>query len=318
MLHAILILLLILSSGEPALTLTWPKGPSNGKADGVFLSINMWNVAEANGTAIMKYYDNGSIIFKADLWNLKIKDRKRWVLGYPEAYYGYNPWSGVWVQGSLKLPVEIGEMPQIEVTVNYTLSKPAELPLNFAYDIWITKERFSQGVGPKDYELMIWLYSDKISPAGINVLNTTLPINLNGEELSNKWEFWVAKETGRWLVATLKSSKPLIGMVKMDLKRYIHAFLNTLKSMKIEAPTYKYNVEDIELGSEFGSPFTKKANFNWKITLFTITGNTASTVQTIDMGRPPELFGNALLTATVIAVAVTITAALLLMGRKRR
>jgi len=261
---------LIISASTPveSLTLVWPDGPYCAEIDDwLAISINMWNLESAEGTAVMTYHVNGTISFTAELRDLKIEDPESWVLGYPEVYYGYNPWSlsGVYGRDNFKLPAKVDELPLTDVIVNYTISKVQKsLPLNFAFDIWLTKEEFSRQVGPGDVELMIWLYSDHMSPAGVNYQNITLPVVLNGQSLDNSWEVWIGKIYESWLIVTLRSSHPLIGHVKINLNEYLDTVDNMLKGLKISSITQHY-LESIHLGSEFGSPFTKNASFAWKL-----------------------------------------------------
>ncbi len=275
MLAALLLILLIASTpaAQPILILEWPTGSSFAEVDDrLALSINMWNVKDSEGRAVMKYFGNGTVVFEANLWNLSIEDPGGWVLGYPEVYKGYNPWSltGVYGLHSIKLPTRLDKLPPTEVLVDYTVWKEQdELPINFAFDIWITQEKFSRGVGPRDFELMIWLYSDRMDPAGLNYANLTMPVRLGGKIVESLWELWIANSTGGWQIVTLRSPKPLVGEVGIDLRLAINIVAKSLSELKIRLPRSHY-IEGVELGSEFGSPFTEKAKFGWILRKFVI------------------------------------------------
>lgn len=111
------------------------------------------------------------------------------------------------MEGGLKLPLTY-------LVVNYSIWAKMPLSLNFAYDIWITKERFPRKASKRDVEVMIWLYHTGLTPAGKMFEETIIPVIFNEERLKVKWEVWIGE--GGWDIVTFKPSRPLIGKVKLS------------------------------------------------------------------------------------------------------
>ena len=258
--------------GEPVI-LSWPseEWPITKVDNTLVLELNLWNLKSARGSAVL-VSNKGLTMFYANLYDVLQVSSGGWVTGYPEIFYGYKPWNRYYVNGRwLKLPLRIKELPTVYLIVNYTIWAREPLSLNFAYDLWITKDKFSRRIGKEDVEVMIWLYHTELTPAGKRVEMTVMPVNFNGEEIKLRWEVWLGKAD--WTIVTFKPCKLLIGKVKLKLNDFILKTKDLVKKLE-RRDILSHYLEDVELGSEFGDPYTRKATFGWIIYNFNILGET--------------------------------------------
>ena len=268
-LFLLLIVMLSLVLGKPII-LTWPQEEwSIAKVnERLILELNLWNLRSAKGSAVM-VFNKGMVVFSANLYDITQITPEGWVTGYPEIFYGYKPWNKYYVKGRwLKLPVRIKNLPPVYLVVNYTLWFKKPLSLNMAYDLWITRKKFSKGIGEGDIELMIWLFHTNLAPAGKEVGSFTIPVFINNRRQKITWEVWVGEF--QWTVVTFKTNKPLKGKIKFKLNKFITITNTVIKRLKNKS-IFNHFLEDIELGTEFGNPDAKEAIFGWMIFSFKIS-----------------------------------------------
>ena len=198
------------------------------------------------------------------------------ISGYPELIYGYSPWAGsTSPQGSLlRFPIRVADFPKLCSVLNYRITPtPPENPINFAYDIWITRAEHGTSSCIKegqmevgDVELMVWLYSYKLLPrfSTLREMEVPLPTLEDGFVSKLPWNIyvqypnaWPGSEnstcTNDWTrVYFLLATPEIQGPVGVDMSEIINtlvALLSTYDSRWKSLPDYF--VEDIELGSEF-------------------------------------------------------------------
>ncbi|MGB4645543.1 MAG: endoglucanase [Dictyoglomaceae bacterium] len=274
-----LLLIIILGASTPKYDTPFIlKEPSltdiNAKNLPLTMELNFWNINSYKGDTWMAFYENEDTVeYYADIRDIVLKSPSSWVHGYPEVYYGYKPWS---VHGTsiekLKLPIKISEFPNIYFTLKYSISYEKNLPINFAMETWITKNNNQKSADVGDIEMMVWLYANRLGPAGRKVTEVKIPIILNGEEKELWWEVYYSPGSSDYIA--FKSKENIIeGEVKIPIKD----FLTNLKgiiasySKRINPQAYEnMYFNDWEIGTEFGDPNTKEAKFGWTFSNFNI------------------------------------------------
>lgn len=238
------------------------------------LELNFWNIATYEGNTWMAFYEKEDMVeYFADIKNIVLRDKNSWVHGYPEVYYGYKPWSahGNSIE-KLRLPTKVIEFPDVYFSMRYSLWYEKNLPINFAMETWITKEPYQKTVTSGDIEMMVWLYANRLGPAGRKVAEVKIPIVLNGKEKDIIWEVYYSP--GTWDYITYKSKENLIeGEVKIPINEFIKNLRTVISNNSRRITPERYDqmyVTVWEVGTEFGDPYTTEAKFGWKFSNFNI------------------------------------------------
>ncbi|AGL50456.1 Endo-1,4-beta-glucanase precursor [Thermotoga maritima MSB8] len=231
------------------------------------MELNLWNIKEYSGSVAMKF-DGEKITFDADIQNLSPKEPERYVLGYPEFYYGYKPWENHTAEGS-KLPVPVSSMKSFSVEVSFDIHHEPSLPLNFAMETWLTREKYQTEASIGDVEIMVWFYFNNLTPGGEKIEEFTIPFVLNGESVEGTWELWLAEWGWDYLAFRLKDPVKK-GRVKFDVRHFLDAAGKALSSSARVKDFEDLYFTVWEIGTEFGSPETKSAQFGWKFENFSI------------------------------------------------
>lgn len=238
------------------------------------LELNFWNISKYEGITWMAFYEEEDTVeYFADIKNIVLKDKNSWVHGYPEVYYGYKPWSahGVSIE-KLVLPKKVMEFPDVYFNLKYSLWYERNLPINFAMETWITKEPSQKTVTSGDIEMMVWLYANRLGPAGRKVAEVKIPIILNGRQKDITWEVYFSQ--GAWDYIAYKSKENLIeGEVKIPINEFIKNLRNIIayNSRRITPEKYDQMYVNVwEIGTEFGDPYTTEAKFGWTFSNFDI------------------------------------------------
>ncbi|USG99642.1 hypothetical protein K1720_09090 [Thermococcus argininiproducens] len=260
------------NKGDVALTEPGSNRKINYNGIELIMEFNFWNIKEFNGSAELAYYrSNNTIMFYANLSGVVMKEPHRYVQGYPEVIYGYKPWTGHKTQGDL--PIKIKELESFEVTLNYSLWHERDLPINLAMETWITAEEKAKEIKEGDVELMVWLYSNSlIRPAGSKIDITKTKIVVNSTLREVEWEVWLYCNALPWDLITFRLKEPIkSGEIRLD----VTPLLSTAKEVfeenlcRVEKFDELY-LEDWEVGTEFGGPHSRSANFGWQISKFEI------------------------------------------------
>lgn len=146
------------------------------------------------------------------------------------------------------------------------------LPINFAMETWITKEPYQKTVTSGDIEMMVWLYANRLSPAGRKVAEVKIPIILNRNPKDIIWEVYFSP--GSWDYIAYKSKENIIqGEVKIPIKEFIKHLRTVIANNSNRITAEKYDqmyVTVWEVGTEFGDPYTTEAKFGWTFSNFDI------------------------------------------------
>lgn len=246
---------------------------NNGIAD-YYMEINAWNIKSAYGKASMVYDNNtGKFSYSQNLSNIVIKDPKGWVLGYPEVYYGNKPWNGNRAtDGEVLLPEKVGNLNNFSITLNYDIQHAKGLPVNLSLDSWLTKDKWrSTGIYSDEVEIMVWLYYDYLQPAGSKISEISVPIIVNGKYVDATFEIWQGYIG--WKYIAFKIKDPIkAGEIRIPFL----PFINEVKNIVIPNDYNSLYLEDVEVGTEFGSPNTSSANLSWVLSKFFLNTNPSS------------------------------------------
>jgi hypothetical protein len=151
---------------------------------------------------------------------------------YPNLTYGFKPWRGKTTLDSL--PVKVSALQKLDVT--YAVSTHARGSYNTSFDLWLTR---SDKPKPEDVtaEIMIWLDSHKVEPAG----HYKGIVEIEGA----KYGLWIGRVQS-WKYVALKAEKPSrSGSLKLK------SFFNELQRRRvIDAGAW---LSDVELGNEITS-----------------------------------------------------------------
>nr|CRL09147.1 Cel12E [unidentified prokaryotic organism] len=228
------------------------------------MEINPWNIQDAQGKQIMEYDpNNNEIRFSSNLTDIVPKNSDRWIYGYPEVYFGSKPWNSKVAGGLLKLPKKVSDLSGFTLKFEYSLEHDPNLPINLAMETWLTTDQLAtSGVKAGDIEIMVWLYSSKLNPAGRKIDTVTVPMIVNGRLVNESFEVWKMEGMGSgWTYFAFRLTTPLksaeIGIDPTLFIKKVEGYIQT----NVE----NLYMQDWEIGTEFGNPTTTSALFNWTI-----------------------------------------------------
>ncbi len=266
----------------------WPTAEIDLDGDGdneYVIEINPWNIESADGQAVMTYCaDNATLHYTQELDNIVLRNPGSWVHGYPEIFYGNKPWNQYSAtDGQVPLPGRLSDLNNFYVTVSYTLNPEPGLPVNLAIESWLTRDQWrTTGVNPDEQELMIWLYYDGLQPAGSKIGEIVVPIIVNGTMVNATFEVW--KAFIGWEYIAFRITTPMkTATVTIPYAPFISAAANITD---LAGYTSLY-LEDVEVGTEYGSPSTTSAHMEWYIYAFNLT-YTDEPLITVPPPPPPE------------------------------
>ncbi|WP_430515127.1 GH12 family glycosyl hydrolase domain-containing protein [Pyrococcus woesei] len=250
----------------------WPGAPIDKDGDGnpeFYIEINPWNILNATGFAEMTYnLTSGVLHYVQQLDNIVLRDRSNWVHGYPEIFYGNKPWNANYAtDGPIPLPSKVSNLTDFYLTISYKLEPKNGLPINFAIESWLTREAWrTTGINSDEQEVMIWIYYDGLQPAGSKVKEIVVPIIVNGTPVNATFEVW--KANIGWEYVAFRIKTPIKeGTVTIPYGAFISVAAN-ISSLPNYTELY---LEDVEIGTEFGTPSTTSAHLEWWITNITLT-----------------------------------------------
>lgn len=234
------------------------------------IELNPWNISKASGIATMSVdYANKSIIYNQDLSNISIKDSRGYVLSYPEIYVWNKPHNWQYIETKSKLPILFSSLKDLDVKVNYKLNFEPWLPANLAMEWWLTKNKFqSNWVGIWESELMIWLYSSWLNPAGQYIWDMNIELKIDGVLKTEVFEIY--KWNIGWEVISFRPKN--WGWLQANIELNVKQFFDKFKTLTSIVNFEKLFFQNWEIGTETGSPSTTKAKYDWQIFKFDITG----------------------------------------------
>ncbi|MCD6551198.1 endoglucanase, partial [Thermotoga sp.] len=212
------------------------------------------------GTVAMKF-DGEKLTFSDDIEILSSREPERYILGYPEFYYGYKPRESHAADGT-KLPLSLSSVKSFTVELSFEIDHKPSLPLNFAMETWLTRKKYQTEASIGDVEIMVWFYFNELTPGGKKVGEYTVPFELNGEQKRGIWELWHAEWNWDYLAFRLKDPARK-GRVRFNVKNFLD-----VAGEYLSGSTRVKDFDDLyftvwEIGTEFESPDTKEVRFNW-------------------------------------------------------
>ncbi|ADX84872.1 GH12 family glycosyl hydrolase domain-containing protein [Saccharolobus islandicus] len=237
-----------------------------------YLEVNMWNAKTWNGNYTMVF--NPLTRTLSVSFNLTQVNPLQWTNGYPEIYVGRKPWDTSYA-GNI-FPMRIGNMTPFMVSFYINLTKlDPSINFDIASDAWIVRPQiaFSPGTAPGngDIEIMVWLFSQNLQPAGQQVGELVIPIYINHTLVNATFQVWEMKSVpwGGWEYIAFRPDgwKVTNGYVAYEPNLFIKA-LNNFTSYNIT----NYYLTDWEFGTEWGTMTSNgTAYFSWTISNFSET-----------------------------------------------
>jgi len=185
---------------KPRVILEYPSNPwssadfNDDGAPEVFAEINPWNVKSYKGVqrVVIDPLSRGIEVY------IDVKDVNplTWTNGYPEIMIGRKPWGKSYANGyGVPFPMRVRDAKPFIVSFYICLERYSpDMNLNIAADAWIVREPIAKSPGTPpgsgDLEVMVWLFSNNLNPAGNKVGETRIPIALNGTVVDAEWEVW--------------------------------------------------------------------------------------------------------------------------------
>jgi hypothetical protein len=185
---------------KPRVTLEYPSNPwssadfNDDGAPEVFAEVNSWNVKSYKGVqrVVIDLLSRGIEVY------IDVEDMNpsTWTNGYPEIMIGRKPWGNSYANGyGVPFPMRVRDAKPFIVSFYICLERYSpDMNLNIAADAWIVREPIAESPGTPpgsgDLEVMVWLFSNNLNPAGNKVGETRIPIVLNGTVVDAEWEVW--------------------------------------------------------------------------------------------------------------------------------
>jgi hypothetical protein len=185
---------------KPRVILEYPSNPwssADFNDDGtpeVFVEINPWNVKSYKGVqrVVIDLLSRGIEVY------IDVNDvnPSTWANGYPEILIGRKPWGKSYANGyGVPFPMRVRDAKPFIVSFYICLERYSpDMNLNIAADAWIVREPIAKSPGTPpgsgDLEVMVWLFSNNLNPAGNKIGETRIPIVLNGTVVNAEWEVW--------------------------------------------------------------------------------------------------------------------------------
>jgi hypothetical protein len=211
--------------------------------------------------------------------------KQGFIIGYPEIIYGYKPFGPLLSKQTpqLQFPLKLAVVPQLWSIADYSVdtSKDPALAVDFAYDLWLTKDPSPTAIHKGDIELMIWTYHRNLKPAGALIKDSRveIPTLINGSVKNIHWIAYLSNVDSPTRTSILVSfvpdedgngsaenggfSKASVGVnVTEILKQMVCLVTKNVgwSSSYVES----LSINDIELGAEFGSK-DNHAVFDWEV-----------------------------------------------------
>ncbi len=242
----------------------WPSY----KDSNYVMEINPWNISSATGTVTLSYEpQTATFTLDYDLSNIRLRNPSAYVHSYPEIFVGNKPWNSEMVRTNL-LPKSFSTIQDFDykVTATYNLENLNNIPLNLAFETWLTKDKFrTNGIRGDEVEIMIWFYSNKLNPAGSKIAEVVLPVVVNGN--LEFMTFEVYKGYIGWHYIAFRSKQRF---TSASLEFYLNDFLELVPQYLNKNLDTLY-IESLELGTESGSPNTQSVRYRWQISGFNLT-----------------------------------------------
>lgn len=245
------------------------------------LSLNPWNITKADWIATMSVDTiNKKIIYNQDLTNIVMKDAWSYVLSYPEVYVWNKPWWWEYFETNSKLPAQFSDINDLQLKVNYKANFENWLHANIAMEWWFTKNKLqTTWVWSWESEVMVWLYSNWLNPAGQKIWEVTLNLKVNWVNTNEIFEIY--KWDIGWEIISYRPKNWWWNSANIELN-----LRQIFDNFKINTSNSHYDnlyLQGWEFWTETGSPTTTKAKYNWELFQYNVTWilNTIHTNPTI-------------------------------------
>ncbi|ADM27702.1 glycoside hydrolase family 12 [Ignisphaera aggregans DSM 17230] len=231
-------------------------------------SLNLYGVNSALGYQRMYIYiHNLTIKIVSDLHSIQ---PVQWVNGYPEIYVGRKPWDTRYIDGyGVAFPINVDNPRQFVVSF-YVCIEDLDPTMNFniAADAWIVRESVARAPGTPpgkgDIEIMVWLFSQNLGPAGDRVGEEIIPIVINGTRIDAKWDVYLQRSVpwGGWDYIAFAPSGWSVrcGSVAYDPTLFIQA-------AKKYVSMSGYYLLNWEIGTEWGTQNNGGASARFVVTI---------------------------------------------------
>lgn len=275
-----------------------------------------------NGHVTMQFDEQGKLTTAVDLSSTNYRDQKMpAVIAYPNVAYGWNV-NGGGPNGRVSPVLPLGcsdqgnncmqlkDMPQIVSVSNYSINA-GTVPMDFAYDIWMTPDKYPTNPGADGLELMVWTdYANNMDyylkhnwPLWVSGKSVVTDAYVDGAIRQLTWDVYVFDPdkqyfglTNHCTVVYVVLHEPInSGTIGIDLKEMVDIMAAELGLHPSKWPSLKlenYYLQEIQLGSEFGipgdygifhNPFSSKpAVYSWDLSTLCFGINKGLTTEIVE------------------------------------
>jgi len=251
---------------------SWPSAMIDVNNDGRYdygIEVSPWQLNSASGSITMTF-DTSTRTLRTTC-NLQNVQPRVATNGYPEIYVGRKPWNKQYANGlGVNFPISVSTLQSRSLIVTFTIniqSLLSSMNFNIAADAWIVRPSVANNPGTSpgsgDLEIMVWVFSQNLNPAGSKVGEVTIS--------GRTWEVWRMDSVswGGWQYIAFKPKGWSIrsGTVSYDAAAFVRA-------------AKKYATIDIsghyllgwEIGTEWGTQNSNGvAQFSWTISGFSVS-----------------------------------------------
>jgi len=258
------------------ITLEWPRQswPSamvdvtgDGRAD-YGIEVSPWQLNSASGYIRMTF-DTSTRVLRTEC-NLQNVQPRVATNGYPEIYVGRKPWNTQYANGlGVNFPISVSTLLSRNLYVSFSInieSLHSSMNFNIAADAWVVRSSVANSPGTSpgsgDLEIMVWVYSQNLNPAGRKVGEVTIG--------GRTWEVWREDSVswGGWQYICFKPKGWSIrsGYVSYNVADFIRA-ARRYATFGIS----RHYLLGWEIGTEWGTSSSGGvAQFRWTISGFSV------------------------------------------------
>jgi hypothetical protein len=184
-------------------------------------------------------------------WNWKSSSTKQNVKGFPNVFFGQNPYRNDW-NSTEKLPLQLKCIDSCSIHANFTVN--AQGRFNACLEIWITNTNTNPKPQNITHEIMVWIVDQsQIQHKGSLILH-----NIYLHPNPNPWTFYIKQHPKNNHILTILTTPQIHTNQTIPL----HNILQTLQSIGILHPDLY--LASVALGTEIwsGSGYLYLKNFH--------------------------------------------------------